>query len=633
MIFTSTYFTQPPMIRSDRLTLIISMFLTLVTAAAFWQLPAHDFITIDDNVYVTNNAYVDAGLTARSIRWAFTTMKAEFWHPLTWLSLMADSQIFGGSPAGFHLTNLLLHIINTLLLFFFLRKATGKLWQSGFAASLFALHPLHVESVAWIAQRKDVLSTFFWLLALLCYAYFVEKPNRSRYGWVLLFFIFGLMSKPMLLTLPFTLLLLDYWPFRRFQFEGSIRSFVRAIWPYIQEKLPFLGIAAAGAIVTYMAQKYGGGLNSLNPYPLSDRIANALISYGSYIWKMIWPQNLAFFYPFPSKLPIWQLTAAIIILAVITICALKSINNRPYIIVGWLWYLGTLAPVIGLIKIGDFSMADRYTYVPLTGLFIILAWGLPDLLEKWRYRTVALGLSAILVTGSFAALTWCQTRYWSNSNTLYIHALKVTRDNFLAHYALGDILAAEGKMDLAIDHFEKAVGARPEKATLRNMLGRALASEGKFNEALDHLTTTLQIKPDFAEAHYNIAITLVAKYRYAEAIGHFSEALKLNLKLNPIRKTSDSEELSLHFELGNTYENQGKLEEAIEQYTSALSIPSEYQPALLKLATLYAAKNDYPAALALYQINPSPAGLRHALLHGYQNWGPVQNAFNHLKRF
>jgi tetratricopeptide (TPR) repeat protein len=633
MIFTSTLSTQPHMIRSYRPTLVISLLLTLATAAAFWQLPGHDFITIDDNVYVTNNAYVDAGLNAKSIRWAFTTVKAEFWHPLTWLSLMADSQLFGVSPGGYHLTNLLLHIINTLLLFFFLGKATGKPWQSGFAAALFALHPLHVESVAWIAQRKDVLSTSFWLLTQWRYAHFVEKPSRSRYGWVLIFFILGLMSKPMLITLPFTLLLLDYWPFCRFQYEGSLRSFLRALWPYIYEKLPFFGMAAVAAIATYMAQKYGGGLDSLNPYPLSDRIANALISYGVYIWKMIWPQNLAFFYPFPSKLPIWQLIAATIILGVITALALKSLKDRPYVIVGWLWYLGTLAPVIGLIKIGDFSMADRYTYVPLIGLFIILAWGLPDLLRKWRHKTVALSLSAIFVTGAFAALTWSQTRYWSNSSTLYTHALRVTRDNFLAHYALGNILAAEGKMNEAIAHFAEAVRSRSDKATLRNMLGRALASQGKFDEALPHLTTALQIKPDFAEAHYNIAIALVAKYRYAEAIEHFSAALMSHLRLNQVQGPHNKNGLSKYFKQGSVYENAQKIDAAIEQYTRALSVPSEYPAALMKLATLYSAKNDYTAALSLYQIDPSPAGLRQALLRGYQNWGLVQSTVNQLKRF
>ena len=624
MIFTPTHSTRPLMIRSYRLALVIGLFLTLATAGVFWQLPGHDFITIDDNVYVTNNSYVAAGLTAKSIGWAFTTVKAEFWHPLTWLSLMADTQIFGGSPGGYHLTNLLLHIINTLLLFFFLTKATGNLWQSGIAASLFALHPLHVESVAWIAQRKDVLSTFFWLLTLWCYAHFVEKPNRSRYGWVLVFFILGLMSKPMLLTLPFTLLLLDYWPFRRFQYQGPLGSFVRVIWPYIREKLPLWGIAAVAAIVTYLAQQHGGGLDSQNPYPLSDRIANALLSYGIYIWKMIWPQNLAFFYPFPRNLPIWQIITSTITLGFITAWALKSIKRQPYIIVGWLWYLGTLVPVIGLVKIGDFSMGDRYTYVPLIGLFIILAWGLPDILEKWRHKAVALGLAASIAVTGLAAVTWIQTQHWSNSITLYTHALRATPNNFLAHYALGDILAGEGKMNESIPHFADAVKIRPEKTTLRNALGRALASQGRFDEAIFHLMQALRIKPDKAESHYNAGLVLAAQGQLEKSIDHFSAALKLHPAFVQAQHTHPPMAMSAHFRRAKAFEDEGDIDKAIREYKRALSDRSAYAPALIKVAKLYAAKKNYARALAQYQIDPTPAGLKRALLAGYQNWALIK---------
>jgi tetratricopeptide (TPR) repeat protein len=570
------------MIRSYRSVLVISLFLTLATIAVFWQLPGHDFVTIDDNVYVTNNPYVDAGLTAKSIRWAFTTVKAEFWHPLTWLSLMADTQIFGSGPAGYHFTNLLLHILNTLLLFFFLRKASGNLWQSGFAASLFALHPLHVESVAWIAQRKDVLSTFFWLLTLWRYARFVEQPNRFRYGWVLVFFILGLMSKPMLLTLPFILLLLDYWPFCRFQYEGSWRSFIRAVWPYIREKLPFFGIAAAAAIVTYMAQKYGGGLDSLSPYPLSARMANALISYGVYIWKMIWPQNLAFFYPFPGSLPIWQMTAAALALGLVTALAIKSIKDRPYIIVGWLWYLGTLLPVIGLVKIGDFAMADRYTYVPLIGLFIIISWGVPDALEKWRSKTWGLTLAAIVVLAGLAAVTWVQARCWSNSIALYEHAIQVTRNNFLAHYALGDILAGKGKFEEAISHLSEAVKIRPDKTTLRNDLGRALASQGKLDESMPHFLEALRINPRNSAAHYYLGNAFAIQGHGKKAIYHFSQALRLNSDLTQDR--------------------------------------SETVNRLINQAELYSNKEEYDKALALYKVNTSAEKLQHTFLGGYRNW-------------
>jgi tetratricopeptide (TPR) repeat protein len=613
------------MIRSYRLTLVISLFLTLATAAVFWQLPGHTFITVDDNVYVTNNTHVDAGLTAKSIRWAFTTLKAEFWHPLTWLSLMADREIFGGSPGGYHLTNLLLHIINALLLFFFLVKATGRPLESGFAASLFAMHPLHVESVAWIAQRKDVLSTCFWLLTLWCYAHYVEKPGRWRYGWVLLFFTLGLMSKPMLITLPFTLLLLDYWPLYRFQYDGPLRSFLRTLRPYLYEKLPLFAMAAAAAIVTYIAQKYGSGLDPPNPYPIADRIANALISYGSYIWKMIWPQKLAFFYPFPAKLPIWQFIAAIIILGVITAWALKSMKDRPYIIVGWLWYLGTLFPVIGLVKIGDFAMADRYTYVPLIGLFIILAWTPPAIVAKWRYKTVALCTAAIALMISCAAVTWIQTGYWSNSTTLYRHALRTTHNNFFAHYAIADILAGRGNMDEAISHFAQAVEIRPDKASLQNALGRALASQGRFDEASPHLRQALQIGPALAETHYHNGLALVIQGQFEKSIDHFSKALQLHPALSQARFRHPPESTSPHFKRARRLENQGDIDRAISEYRQAFTDPAMHVPALIKVAKLYAAKKDYARALALYQIDPSVDGIKRAFLAGYQNWGLIKN--------
>jgi tetratricopeptide (TPR) repeat protein len=384
--------------------------------------------------------------------------------------------------------------------------------------------------------------------------------------------------------------------------------------------MPLFGLAAIAVIVTFSAQKYGGGLDALNPYPLSDRIANALISYGIYIWKMIWPQNLAFFYPFPGILPTWQIMAATLALVIFTALAIRSIIDRPYFIVGWLWYLGTLVPVIGLVKIGDFAMADRYTYVPLIGLFIIISWGVPDLLRKWRSNTLVLSLAAVVVLASFAAVTRVQTRYWSNSIALYERAIRVTRNNFLAHYALGDILAAEGKFDKAIFHFSEAVRARPEKATLQNMLGRALASQGRFDEALPHLTATLRIKPQFAEAHFNLGLVLVAKQRHPEAVDHLASALKLHLKSDQLQHTSDKIGLSEHFKLGDAYQNSEKIDEAIDQYTRALSVPSEYIPALIKLAALYSSKDDYPAIFSLFKIDTSPVGLKRALLNGYQNW-------------
>jgi tetratricopeptide (TPR) repeat protein len=340
---------------------------------------------------------------------------------------------------------------------------------------------------------------------------------------------------------------------------------------------------------------------------------------------MIWPHNLAFFYPFPDSLPAWQIMAATLALFISTALAIRSSKDRPYFIVGWLWYLGTLVPVIGLVKIGDFAMADRYTYVPLIGLFIIISWGAPDLLRKWRGKALVLPLAALIVIASLTAVTRVQTQYWSNSIALYEHAIRVTRNNFLANYALGNILAAEGKFNEAISHFAEAVRSRPDKATLQNSLGRALASQGMFDKALPHLRAALQIKKNFAEAHYNIGIVLAAIHRQPEAIEHLTSALKLHLKSDPLQLAADNSGLSEHFRLGNTYQNSAKIDEAIDAYTRALSVPSEYIPALLKLAALYSSKNNYSAIFSLFKIDTSPAGLKRALLNGYQNWDLLQD--------
>jgi tetratricopeptide (TPR) repeat protein len=608
------------MTRSFRLQLFISLFLTLFTAALFFQVLSSDFVAIDDNAYVTRNPYVQSGLTKKSVVWAFTTLQAEFWHPLTWSSYMLDTHIFGVTAKGYHFTNLLLHIFNTLLLFFFLNKTTGFVWRSGFVAALFALHPLHVESVAWIAQRKDVLSTFFWLLTLLSYARFVERPVFRRYAALFLFFILGLMAKPMLITLPFVLLLLDFWPLRRCQYLGSMHKFIDRMWPCVREKLPLFGVAAAAGVITYIAQKHGGGLSELSPYPLTDRIANALVAYGVYIWKMIWPQKLAFFYPFANDLPIWQVTTVTLVLALITALAVKSTKDKPYFISGWLWYIGTLVPVIGLVTIGDFAAADRYTYVPLIGLFIIIAWGIPDLLKKWRFRAVALGFGASVVLICLASVTWFQLRTWSDSTHLFEHALKVTKNNFLAHHALGNILAGQGQFKAAISHFKAAVKIRPDKATLHSELGRALASQGRFDQSIPHLQAALRIKPNDAETHYTIGLVFVAKNRLEKAIFHLSESLRLNPELSSNHRIGDEDQTAAYFNTGELYEHEGHIDRAIGAYKQALALRANPIPAIVRLAALYTAKADYKTALALFEVDTSIEGLKQALVAGYRKW-------------
>jgi Flp pilus assembly protein TadD len=493
-------------------------------------------------------------------------------------------------------------------------------------AALFALHPLHVESVAWIAQRKDVLSTFFWLLTLLSYARFVEHPKFSRYAALFLFFILGLMAKPMLITLPFVLLLLDFWPLQRCPYLGSMRKFIDRIWPCVREKLPLFGVAAAAGVIAYIAQKHGGGLNALSPYTLTDRVANALVAYGVYIWKMIWPQKLAFFYPFSNDLPIWQVTTVSFVLVLITALAVITAKDKPYFISGWLWYIGTLVPVIGLVTIGDFAAADRYTYVPLIGLFISIAWGIPDLLKKWRFRAFALGFGASVILTCLASVTWVQLHTWSDSTHLFEHALKVTKNNFLAHHALGNILAGQGKFSAAISHFKAAVKIRPDKATLHSALGRALASQGRFDPSIPHLQAALRIKPNAAETHYTIGLVFVAKNRFEKAIFHLSESLRLNPELNPNHQISDEDQAAGYVNPDEVYEGEGHIDQAIGAYQQAVKLRSNPIPAIVRLAALYTAEADYKTALALFEVDTSIEGLKQALVAGYRNWDLLKMA-------
>ncbi len=442
--------------RTKKRLLIISLLLIIATFMAFWQVTHCDFINFDDPEYVTDNRHVQDGLTVEGILWAFTTGHAANWHPLTWISHMVDVQLFGLQPGWHHLTNLLFHLANTLLLFLVLNRMTKALWQSAFVAALFALHPLHVESVAWVAERKDVLSTFFWMLTMGMYVSYVARPGLTRYLTLLLCFALGLMAKPMLVTLPFVLLLLDYWPLQRLEQKKPpqevrkplskdkkrtppVKAPVQPVdhWPLIRplltEKIPLFVLAVLSSIVTYLVQHHGGAVESLEAFPPSARVANAFVSYSTYMVKMLWPTNLAVFYPHPRWWPLWQVLGSVVLLIAITVLAIRGAKKRPYAAVGWLWYVGTLVPVIGVVQVGSQAMADRYTYIPLVGLFIIVAWAVPELLKKWPYRKEALIVLSALCLLCLFLVTWRQVGYWRNSIALYDHALEVTDANSLIH--------------------------------------------------------------------------------------------------------------------------------------------------------------------------------------------------------
>jgi tetratricopeptide (TPR) repeat protein len=523
-------------------TLWICLALTITTVAVFCQLCHYDFVNFDDLGYVKENLNVKSGFTREGIKWAFTSKYASNWHPLTWLSHMLDCQLYGTDAGWHHLTNVFLHIVNTLLLFAVLRAMTGALWQSAFVAAAFSLHPLHVESVAWISERKDVLSTLFWLLTMAAYLRYVKHPGIVSYLLTLLSFALGLMAKPMLVTLPFVLLLLDYWPLGRFRPEKAIKNVKRqrrgksvdapSKWNVerrlIWEKVPFFTLSAVSSIITFFVQKSWGAVITINQLPLNIRIANASISYVKYIVKMVYPRHLTVFYPHSDiKLPMLQALAAALLLLGISAWVIYLAQKRKYLLVGWLWYLGTLVPVIGLVQVGGMGLADRYTYIPFTGLFIIIAWGFNDLLAGWKYRKITLNISAAVVLSALAICSWFQVGYWRNSISLFEHAIEVTEDNYLAHSSLASALQSEGKIEQAFEHFYKALQVGKNFTPAYVSLGAALIDAEKTDEAIGYLTKAIQLDPKSALAYGELGRAMAQTGKINEAIALFEKAHRL----------------------------------------------------------------------------------------------------------
>jgi protein O-mannosyl-transferase len=519
---------------------IAGLILVVSTLGAYWHLRHCDFTFFDDPGYVFLNPSVIAGLNRVNVVWAFTTFSAANWHPLTWLSHMLDCSLYGLNPAGHHLTSLFFHVGNVLLLFLFLREATNQTWRSFIVAALFSLHPLHVESVAWIAERKDVLSTFCWMLALVAYGGYARRSGAPRYLLVLFLFALGLMAKPMLVTFPFVLILMDYWPLQRlsslktgsepgFEEEDISAALIpmsRLIW----EKIPFVILSAASSIVTVIAQSGGRAVMTLEYLGFAARVSNALVSYVRYILFMLWPKDLAVFYPHPcNTLNPWLVLASALLLAGLTVAVIYQASRRPYLVVGWLWYLGTLVPVIGLVQVGNQALADRYTYIPLVGLFIAMVWGLSDLFAHCRVRRI---FTISLVCAVFLALiltTRSQLRYWENTNTLFGHTLKVTEDNYLAHFLLAQVAKMEGDLDTAAFHKSKALEFNPlYVAKFHNRWGYYLAELGSPEDAIAEFSEAIQIYPDYANAHNNLGVMLARKERFDEAIEHFTVALRIS---------------------------------------------------------------------------------------------------------
>ncbi|MGD0413491.1 MAG: tetratricopeptide repeat protein, partial [Verrucomicrobiota bacterium] len=514
----------------------VCIFLAAITFAVFGQTVHHEFVNYDDSVYVYENAQVARGLTLNGIAQAFTRGSFDNWDPLTAISHMLDCQFYGLNPGGHHLTNILLHAATAILLFLVLRRMTGTLWRSAFVAAVFAIHPLRVESVAWVSERKDVLSGLFFMLTIGAYVRYARQPwSPARYGLVVLLFILGLMSKPMLVTLPFVLLLLDYWPLNRFTRPapaaggaGPVDRPGNFFVPprLIVEKIPLLALSVALCVATVLVERIG--IQPVEIYPLPLRIGNALISCVAYMWQMIYPAGLAVLYPYPAHgLPVWEIITAILVLVAISAGVFFWRRTRPYLLVGWLWYLGMLVPVIGLIQVGGQARADRHTYLPQIGLYLLLTWAAADLCAGWRHGRRVLGGLATVILVALILCARTQASYWRNNESLWAHTLACTSDNFIGHNNLGSALLQKGSVDEAIAHFQKALLIKPDYAESHYNLGDALFQKESVDEAISQFQEAIRLKPDYVEAHNNLGYVLVRKGSVDEAISHYQRALQI----------------------------------------------------------------------------------------------------------
>jgi protein O-mannosyl-transferase len=604
----------------------VCLFLAVLTLAVYWRVLSCEFIDYDDPDYFSRNPQVLAGLSWAGIGWAFTTFSSANWHPVTWLSLMLDATLFGAGPAGPHLTNVLLHTANAVLLFWLLWRLTARIWPGAAAAALFAWHPLHVESVAWVAERKDVLSGLFFMLTLLAWERYARSkqtlnPQLSalNYSLAVCFFALGLMSKPMLVTLPFVLLLLDFWPLKRF----AICDLRFAILRLVGEKIPFFLLAAASCVVTFIAQRQGGAVVALTRLSLPLRLENAFVSYARYLGKTFWPTALATPYPHPefwlahpppgfwSAGLVWFSVALV---AGLTVAAVWCWRKFPFVTVGWLWFIGTLVPVIGLVQVGTQSMADRYTYLPLIGVFIIFTWGVAEIQARWRLSRAGMAWLAAGLLAACAARARNQMEVWQNDGSLFFHALTVTRNNYVACvnlgtwfskngqidetlrcfdmalkmnpsdplvlYDVGNAYAKIGYWDEAIGQYRRALQITPDEPDILNNLGLALSATKQYPEAAARFEAALKLKPDLSGAHNNLAAVLYMEHRYAEAAEHYREAIRL---------APDDPRIQVN--LGDTLVRLGQPAEARRCYQAALRLNPGDPQVLQKLQAL-----DRPAS-------------------------------------
>jgi tetratricopeptide (TPR) repeat protein len=554
---------------------LLALVLAAAVAAVFWPAVGNDFTNYDDNKYIAENAFVRRGLDATALCWAWTTGYMANWHPVTWMSHMLDWQLFGADPAGHHATSIVLHAVDTALVLVLLDGLTGALWRSALVAALFGLHPTHVESVAWVAERKDVLSTFFWLLTTLAYVGWCRRPTGGRYALVALGLALGLAAKPMLVTLPATLVLLDYWPLGRLRTRADL-------WPRIREKLPLLALVAASCVVTVLTQRQAGAVGSLDVYPLAVRVGNAIAAYATYLWMAVWPFDLAILYPHPGRVSGWRVAASAGVLAAITALALRERVRRPYLIVGWLWYVGTLVPVLGLVQVGDAALADRYTYVSFLGLFVAVAWALP----AWPRLVPAL---AIVGLALLVPRTHTQIATWRDSDTAFSQALAAEERNPVAHNNLGFALAARGETARAMEHFRRALELRPAYLGPRVELGNLLLAEGKVDEAAAQYAAAVSIDPTSVPALTNLGKAFLEQGRVDEAVQMQERALAI-----------DPANVTAELNLGMAFARQGRTAEARARFERVVAAAPDNADAYNNLGNMLLAEGRLAEALAAF---------------------------------
>lgn len=611
----------------------ISFALAAAVLVCYWPVHGHEFIAYDDREYLTDNPIVQQGLTARGAAWAFTTFHVANWHPLTWLSHMLDVELHGLNAGRHLLTNVAFHVANAVLVFLVLNRMTRSGWRSALAAGLFALHPLHVESVAWAAERKDLLSALFGLLAIWAYIRFTERRTAGRHLIVILWLALSLMSKPMFVTLPFVLLLLDVWPLGRLNVPGSAdrpiapvqNKFPATLWPLVIEKLPLLVMSAVSCVITIMAQRQGGAIRTLEFTPIGPRLANAAVSYGQYVIQTFWPVDLAVMYPYQHDLASWQVAGAAVALLAVTVFVVLQARRRPHLLVGWLWFLGMLVPVIGLVQVGDAGRADRYTYFPLIGLFIMIAWSIPAPKPGRASASIAAAGACGVVLALLALRTAVQVRYWANTRTLFERTLEITGDNALAHYNLGTWFLESNDSSAAAGHLREAARINRRSPQILTNLGLALKDQGEVDQAIDLYRQALAIRPDYAEAYHSLGSALVAKGKLDEAAWCYRQAIAL---------TPDSFES--RFNLGQALIFQGRVEEGVAACEEAMRLRPYLALPRVTLAEILFTRNRFDLAVVQFEqalrLEPENAEVHNNLGVALARLGRIPQAIDHFQQ-